>query len=522
MAAAVAGPRKAQGPKAPLLVQTPAQAGPAAIFPTKKGASGYSVTASGTFSAKEIAVNACGIISAKAGSGGSLVTRLEDLELREVIGRGAGGVVHACRHTPSGRIVACKVMTLNDNDSDRVEEVFKETMMLYQNTCDHIISFHNCFYKDASFYLITEYMDQGSLSDVMKRNGSFSEDILADIAQQVLFGVRYVHEERKQIHRDIKPSNILMNSRGQVKLADFGICSRVLNTQTQVDTFIGTIQYMAPERVRSDKGYKYPADIWALGMTLLECAVGKYPLGVPNSYWEMLHHIEAFDASKIPMRNYSPEFRKFILACLERDPEKRATVEQLLAHPFIRKFASNGARLSEWILNVLVQSQARGEAGEADGSPTGLSAGIARMPIGGSPHEAGAVMPPPGAKRTQPDTYNFGSSNYREAKGKERRPQPLKAGEGRGGGAFGGGKGSLNSTGRSASSNSEKASLSEGSEGSQPPSPLDDLGLCVTGFGISTFRDIAGPAPAAPPPAAAAPHAHPELASTLKGRPRVR
>eukprot|EP00741_Cyanophora_paradoxa_P012591 tig00020614_g12167.t1 len=67
----------------------------------------------------------------------------------------------------------------------RVEEVFKETMMLYQNTCDHIISFHNCFCKDASFYLITEYMDQGSLSDVMKRNGLFSEDILADIAQQL-------------------------------------------------------------------------------------------------------------------------------------------------------------------------------------------------------------------------------------------------------------------------------------------------------------------------------------------------
>ena len=110
-----------------------------------------------------------------------------------------------------------------------------------------------------------EYMDLGTLGDILKQCGQIPEVMLGLIAFQVhsypynskvLNGLEYLHKTIKLIHRDIKPSNLLVNSNGVVKISDFGVSGQLMNSRDQRSTWIGTVTYMSPERLR---GGKYPS-----------------------------------------------------------------------------------------------------------------------------------------------------------------------------------------------------------------------------------------------------------------------
>lgn len=154
--------------------------------------------------------------------------------------------------------------------------------------------------------------------------------------------ITFIKEERyllyilSQIHRDIKAGNILLNEKGQAKLADFGVAGQISNTITKRNTVIGTPFWMAPEIIQ-EVGYGVSADIWSLGITCIEMAEGKPPYYnihpmraifiIPTRPSPTLEHSDAF----------SSDFKDFISRCLVKDPEKRATPKELLTHPFIGK-----------------------------------------------------------------------------------------------------------------------------------------------------------------------------------------
>merc|ERR1712137_1509935 len=121
-----------------------------------------------------------------------------------------------------------------------------------------------------------EYMDYGSLTDVMKRVHRFPERYLVLVMIQILEGLKWLHLTTF-LHRDVKLGNILMNSRGAVKLTDFGISKKINDERFGCDTFVGTATYMAPERIRGED-YSFAADIWSLGLCAYELASGKYPM----------------------------------------------------------------------------------------------------------------------------------------------------------------------------------------------------------------------------------------------------
>ena len=88
---------------------------------------------------------------------------------------------------------------------------------------------------------------------------------------QILKGLEYLHKTMKVIHRDIKPSNILINKKGQVKIADFGVSGKMEGTYDCMSTWVGTVSYMSPERLKGES-YFADTDIWSLGLVLVECA----------------------------------------------------------------------------------------------------------------------------------------------------------------------------------------------------------------------------------------------------------
>lgn len=146
----------------------------------------------------------------------------------------------------------------------------------------------------------------------------------------------YLHVVGRQIHRDIKPANILINSKGEVKLTDFGISKELEESNQFAHTFVGTVTYMSPERIEG-KRYNHLSDIWSFGMVILEMATGSYPYPSYKSYIEMLQLIMNEPAPQIPENNqdFSDDFKDFINQCLKKNSKDRASAVSLLVIFFL-------------------------------------------------------------------------------------------------------------------------------------------------------------------------------------------
>lgn len=137
-----------------------------------------------------------------------------------------------------------------------------------------IVSFYGAYLQDPHICMCMEFMDKGSLDNIYKKVGPIPEPILGRIALAVVKGLTYLYEVHKIMHRDVKPSNILLNSLGQIKICDFGVSGELINSVA--DTFVGTSTYMSPERISGDP-YTVKSDVWSLGITLVELAIGRFP-----------------------------------------------------------------------------------------------------------------------------------------------------------------------------------------------------------------------------------------------------
>ncbi|KAL3747614.1 hypothetical protein ACJRO7_016419 [Eucalyptus globulus] len=323
-------------PLKPLKLAVPAPDAPIASF----------LTASGTFHDGDLLLNHKGL-RLKSEEKESCVRTyldfsLEDLETIKVIGKGSVGVVQLVRHKWVGKLFALKVIQMNIQEEIR-KQIVQELKINQASQCPHVVICYHSFYHNGAFSLVLEYMDRGSLADVIRQVKTILEPYLAVVCKQVLQGLVYLHNERHVIHRDIKPSNLLVNHRGEVKITDFGVSVMLASSMGQRDTVVGTYNYMSPERI-SGSTYDYSSDIWSLGMVVLECAIGRFPYMQSEdqqswpSFYELLEAIVESPPPSAPADQFSPEFCLFVSSCIQKDPQQRSSSLDLLSHAFIKKF----------------------------------------------------------------------------------------------------------------------------------------------------------------------------------------
>jgi mitogen-activated protein kinase kinase len=193
------------------------------------------------------------------------------------------------QHDNLGNVMAMKEIRLELDDA-KFAAIIMELDVLHRCVSPFIIDFYGAFFQEGAVYICMEYMDGGSI-DKLYADG-VPEGVLRKVALSTVMGLKSLKDEHNIIHRDVKPTNILVNQRGQVKLCDFGVSGNLVASIAK--TNIGCQSYMAPERI-SNGGiaqaganpgggtYSVQSDIWSLGLTLIECALGRYPYP-PETY----------------------------------------------------------------------------------------------------------------------------------------------------------------------------------------------------------------------------------------------
>lgn len=302
------------------------------------------LTHSGTFKAGDLLVNKDGLRIVSHGEEGEppLIKPLDnhltlaDMDTVKVVGKGSGGIVQLVRHKWTGQFFALKVIQMNIQE-DICKQIARELKINLSSQSPFVIVCYQSFYDNGVISIVLEYMDGGSLADFLLKVKSIPEAYLAAICKQVLKGLIYLHHEKHIIHRDLKPSNILINHRGEVKISDFGVSAILASSSGQRDTFIGTYNYMSPERISVNK-HGFPSDIWSLGIVMLECAIGQFPYPRVDSFYELLEAVVDKPAPQAPSDKFSEEFCSFISACVQKKPEDRQSALLLLEHPFLHMY----------------------------------------------------------------------------------------------------------------------------------------------------------------------------------------
>lgn len=248
------------------------------------------------------------------------------------IGKGASGDVYTAYQVGSNDIVAIKQMNLEHQP--KKELIINEILVMQESRHKNIVNFIDSYMLGGDLWVAMEYMEGGSLTDVVTYN-MMSEGQIGAVCREVLHGFVHLHS-KGVIHRDIKSDNILLSLKGDIKLTDFGFCAQINESNSKRTTMVGTPYWMAPEVV-SRKQYGPKIDIWSLGIMAIEMIEGEPPY-LNESPLRALYLIIANGTPKLKdPSSMSREFDDFLKWSLKVDVDQRATATELLEHEFLKK-----------------------------------------------------------------------------------------------------------------------------------------------------------------------------------------
>ncbi|XP_059555171.1 serine/threonine-protein kinase 10 isoform X2 [Myotis daubentonii] len=322
---------------------------------------------------------------------------LDPNEVWEIVGElgdGAFGKVYKAKNKETGALAAAKV--IETKSEEELEDYIVEIEILA--TCDHpyIVKLLGAYYYDGMLWIMIEFCPGGAVDAIMlELDRGLTEPQIQVVCRQMLEALHFLHG-KKIIHRDLKAGNVLMTLEGDIRLADFGVSAKNLKTLQKRDSFIGTPYWMAPEVVMcetmKDTPYDYKADIWSLGITLIEMAQIEPPHHELNPMRVLLKIAKSDPPTLLTPSKWSAEFRDFLKTALDKNPETRPSAAQLLEHPFVSSVTSNKALrelVAEAKAEVMEEIEDGREEGEEEDSVDATS------PLGDHTRTSSEVSPEP-------------------------------------------------------------------------------------------------------------------------------
>ncbi|KAJ5596838.1 MAP kinase kinase PBS2 [Penicillium hetheringtonii] len=286
-------------------------------------------TKSGTLNFKNKAILHGGGV--EFSSGHSFKISLDEVERLDELGKGNYGTVYKVRHSRANvrkpGVGLSGIVSRpfgQDNEAARQDDLSGVIMAMKE---------------------IRLELDESKFAQILMELDILHQNILRKVTLSTIMGLKSLKDEHNIIHRDVKPTNILINGKGQIKICDFGVSGNLVASIAK--TNIGCQSYMAPERIAgggmqqsgttSGGTYSVQSDIWSLGLSVIECAMGRYPYP-PETFtniFSQLHAIVHGEPPSLPESGYSEEAHAFVQACLDKNPKNRPSYNMLLRHAWL-------------------------------------------------------------------------------------------------------------------------------------------------------------------------------------------
>ncbi|XP_050042307.1 5'-AMP-activated protein kinase catalytic subunit alpha-2 [Dermacentor andersoni] len=267
------------------------------------------------------------------GAQGQPLVKIGHYILGETLGVGTFGKVKTACHQLTGHKVAVKILNRQKiKNLDVVGKIRREIQNLKLFRHPHIIKLYQVISTPTDIFMIMEYVSGGELFDYIVKHGKLKESEARRFFQQIISGVAYCHRHMV-VHRDLKPENLLLDQNLNVKIADFGLSNMMMDGEF-LRTSCGSPNYAAPE-VISGKLYAGPeVDIWSCGVILYALLCGTLPFDdehVPTLFRKIKSGI-------FPIPDYlNKSVVSLLIHCLQVDPMKRATMEDIKNHEWFKK-----------------------------------------------------------------------------------------------------------------------------------------------------------------------------------------
>ncbi|XP_069799559.1 STE20-like serine/threonine-protein kinase [Dendropsophus ebraccatus] len=288
----------------------------------------------------------------------------QNWEILTELGDGAFGKVYKAHHKEKQELAAVKILEISCEEY--LEDHVSEINILGQCQHPNILKLLEAIFWDQQLWIVMEFCAGGALDGVMLELGhGLTEGQIRVVCYQTLCGLQHLHSH-KIIHRDLKAGNILLTQHGDIRLADFGVSAVNSQTLQRRSSFIGTPYWMAPEVVMcetcKDAPYDYKADVWSLGITLIELAETQPPNHEMNPTRVLLKILKSQPPNLKYRYLWSQDLKDFIDKCLQRNPQERYSVNKLLEHSFVSKDVDN-TPLRELVAEVLAEITEEEEVG---------------------------------------------------------------------------------------------------------------------------------------------------------------
>ncbi|MBN3271394.1 MP2K2 kinase, partial [Polyodon spathula] len=313
------------------------------------------------------------------------VGELKDDDFHRIceLGAGNGGVVTKVRHKPSGLVMARKVrgsLSLSVGASLCLGLTLRQPPPISHCTEKGIV--FPCTSLLSTIIIIIKV--------VIRR---------PQLAIFLCFVFKFRNYTYVLNWEDVKPSNILVNSRGEIKLCDFGVSGQLIDSMA--NSFVGTRSYMSPERLQGTH-YSVQSDVWSMGLSLVELSIGRYPIPPPDAreleavfgrsvgagadgappstsprprppgrpvsghgidsrpamaIFELLDYIVNEPPPKLPHGVFTPDFQEFVTKCLIKNPAERADLKMLMNHTFIKRSEVEEVDFAGWLCKTMGLNQ---------------------------------------------------------------------------------------------------------------------------------------------------------------------
>lgn len=254
----------------------------------------------------------------------------------KMLGKGGFAKVYLCTSLDTNRSYAVKIVPKANLVKSRARQKLQAEIKIHRSLKHKYVCEYKHFFEDkTNCYILLELCHCQSMNELIKRRKRLTEPEVKYYLQQLVESIQYMHSHNV-IHRDLKLGNLFLDKNLRIKVGDFGLATKVADSEEKRKTICGTPNYIAPEVIDGDKekrGHSFEVDVWSMGVIFFTLLVGKPPYeskDVKSTYQRILRNEYSFPSNI----QISEDAKDLIASMLQTKPEKRPSLESIMAHPF--------------------------------------------------------------------------------------------------------------------------------------------------------------------------------------------